>query len=98
MPVMSVRLSEEELRRLKAVAAEEHKEKSSVVRELLIDGLTYKALLAYRDGKVSLSTLSKTLGMSLSETIDLLAAFGLQAPINYDDYLHGVQTARKAVH
>ena len=41
--------------------------------------------------------LSKALGMSLSEAIDLLSSFGLQSPISYDDYLKGVETARKAI-
>ena len=97
MPVMSVRLSEQELKRLKTLAKEEDKEKSSVSRELLMDGLKYKMLLAYKEGKVSLAKLSKSLGMSLSEAVDLLSSFGLQSPISYDDYLKGVETARKAI-
>ncbi len=97
MPVMSVRLSEQELKRLKTLAKEQNKEKSSVARELLMDGLKYKMLLAYKEGKVSLSKLSKNLGMSLSEAIDLLSLFGLQSPISYDDYLQGAETARKAI-
>lgn len=97
MPVMSVRLSEQELKRLTSLAKEEDKEKSSVARELLMDGLKYKMLLAYKEGKVSLAKLSKALGMSLSEAIDLLSSFGLQSPISYDDYLRGVETARKAI-
>jgi len=97
MPVMSVRLSEQEFRRLSAVAAEETKEKSSVARELLMDGLKYKMLLAYKEGKASLSTLSRTLGMCVSETVDFLAVFGLQAPLSYDDYLKGFETVRKAL-
>ena len=47
MPVMSVRLTEQELKRLKALAAEEEREQSSVARELLMDGLKYKMLLSY---------------------------------------------------
>ena len=97
MPVMSVRLSEQELRRLKVLAKEENKEKSSVARELLMDGLKYKMLLGYKEGKISLAKLSKTLGMSLSETIDLLSSFGLESPVSYDDYLKGIETARKAI-
>ncbi|MBI2348690.1 MAG: hypothetical protein HYV05_08565 [Deltaproteobacteria bacterium] len=62
-----------------------------------MDGLKYKMLVAYKEGKVSLAKLSKSLGMSLSEAIDLLSSFGLQSPINYDDYLKGVETARKAI-
>ena len=98
MPVMSLRLSDQEFRRLSAVAAEETKEKSSVARELLMDGLKYKLLLAYKEGKASLATLSRTLGMSVSEAVDFLAAFGLHTPISYDDYLRGLETARKAIH
>ncbi len=36
--------------------------------------------------------------MTLSEAVDFLASFGLQAPINYDDYLQGIETARKSIH
>lgn len=90
-------MSEQVLRRVKALAKEEGKEKSSVARELLANGLKYKMLLAYKEGKVSLARLSKTLGISLSEAIDLLSLFGLQSPISYDDYLQGTETARKAI-
>ncbi len=47
MPVMSVRLTEQELKRLKTLAAEEKREQSSVARELLMDGLKYKMLVGY---------------------------------------------------
>ncbi len=96
MPVMSIRLSEKELKRLKTLA-EEDKEKSSLARELLANGLKYKMLLAYKDGKVSVAKLSKSLDLSLSEAIDLLSLFGLQSPISYDDYLQGVETAHKVI-
>jgi len=97
MPVMSVRLTEQELKRLKALAAEEEREQSSVARELLMDGLKYKMLVAYKEGKVSLAKLSKMLGITLSEVVDLLSSFGFQSPISYDDYLQGLETARKAI-
>lgn len=94
---MSVRLSEQELKRLKALAKEENKERSSLARELLMDGLRYKMLLGYKEGNVSLARLGKTLGISLSEAIDLLSSFGLESPVNYDDYLKGIEIARKAI-
>jgi predicted HTH domain antitoxin len=95
MPVLSVRLSEQELKRLQSLAKGEGKEKSSLARELIIDGLKYKKILAYKEGTISLSRLSKTLGLSLSEAIDLLASLGIPSPINYDDYLVGLETMRK---
>lgn len=45
----------------------------------------------YREGKLSLSTLSVKLELSVSETIDLLAEFGVASPIDYDDYLKGFE-------
>lgn len=97
MPVMSVRLSEAEEKRLARLAQQEDKEKSRLARELMRDGLKFKMLLAFKEGKVSLSELSRTLEMSFSEAIDFLASFGLECPISYDDYLAGVETARKVV-
>jgi hypothetical protein len=97
MSVMSVRLKEEEVKILKTLAKEEHKEKSSVARELMLDGLKYKMMIAYKEGRVSISRLSRTLELNLSETIDFLASLGLSAPISYDDYLAGIEIARKAI-
>jgi hypothetical protein len=63
-----------------------------------MDGLKYKMLLGHKEGKVSLAKLSKTLGISLSEAIDLLSSFGLESPVNHDDYLNptsGIQPRLK---
>ena len=95
MPVMSVRLSDKEVKLIQALAQEEDKEKSSEARELILDGIKYKMLLGYKQGKVSLGILAKKLGMSLSDALDLLASLGIPAPISYDDYLQGLETARK---
>jgi predicted HTH domain antitoxin len=94
MPVMSIRLSEKELKLIQGLAREEDKEKSSEARELILDGIKYKMLVGYRQGKVSLGTLAKRLGISLSETLDLLASLGIPAPITFDDYLQGSAAAR----
>lgn len=97
MPVMSLRLSEKELKRLKALAKVEEKEQSAEARELLADGLKYKMLVRYREGKISLGILGQMLELSLSETLDLLASFGISVPISYDDYLLGRETARRYI-
>ena len=95
MPVMSVRLSDKEVKLIQALAQEEDKEKSSEARELMLDGIKYKMLLGYKQGKVSLGILAKKLGMPLTDALDLLASLGIPAPISYDDYLQGLETARK---
>lgn len=61
-------------------------------------GSRRQMLLGYREGKVSLAKLSKTLDLTVSEALDLLAEFGLEAPISYDEYLQGVSVAHKAIH
>ena len=60
-----------------------------------MDGVKYKMLLNYKEGKASLGTLAKNMGMSLSDALDLLTSLGIPAPIRYDDYLQGLKTARK---
>ena len=49
----------------------------------------------YREGKLSLSTLASKLELSVSETIDTLSGFGVETPIDYDDYLKGFDVFRK---
>jgi len=97
MSVMSVRLNEKEVKILRTLAKEEHKEKSSVARELMLDGIKYKMMVAYKEGQVSISRLSRALELNLSETIDFLSSFGLETSIHYDDYLSGIETARKVI-
>ena len=89
MTVMSLRLSDRELRKIQNLSKVEAKERSKVVRELLEEGWIFHMLRLHREGKLSLGRLSKALGKSLSETIDLLGEFGQPSPIDYDDYLQG---------
>jgi hypothetical protein len=94
MPVMSVRFSDKEVRLIQRLAREEHKEKSSEARDLILEGLKYKMLVAYKQGEISLGTLAKKLGMPLTDTFDLLASLGVPAPISYVDHLQGLETAQ----
>ena len=69
-----------------------HKDRSTVARELLDYGWEFLMLRFYKQGKLSLSTLAANLELSVSETIDLLSEFGVESPIDYDDYLKGFET------
>ena len=95
MPVMSVRLSKQEAKKVFDLARLEDKEKSSEARELMMDGIKFKMLLAYKQGKISVGVLAKKLGLTLSESIDFLGSLGISSPIRYDDYLQGRETAKK---
>jgi hypothetical protein len=48
----------------------------------------------YKEGKLSLEGLAKKLDVSISETIDLLAELGIEAPIEFEDYLKGFEVFR----
>jgi hypothetical protein len=48
----------------------------------------------YKDRTLSLEGLAKKLDVSISETIDLLAELGIEAPIELGDYLKGFDVFR----
>jgi hypothetical protein len=49
----------------------------------------------YREGTLSLEGLAKKLDVSISEVIDLLSKFGIEAPIEFEDYLKGFDAFRE---
>ncbi|MBE7446008.1 MAG: hypothetical protein HS132_12465 [Planctomycetia bacterium] len=91
MSVISLRLKEREMKRINELSKMIHKDKSTVARELIEYGWEFLMIKLYREGKLSLSTLATRLELSVSETLDLLAEFGIESPIGYDDYLKGFE-------
>jgi len=91
MSVISLRLKDRELKRINELSKMVNKDKSTVARELIEYGWEFLMIKLYRDGKMSLSTLASKLELSVSETIDLLSEFGVESPIDYDDYLKGFE-------
>jgi predicted HTH domain antitoxin len=89
MSVISLRLKDRELKRINELSRMVHKDKSTIARELIEYGWEFLMIKLYREGKTSLGTLSSKLELSVSETIDLLAEFGVESPIDYEDYLKG---------
>jgi predicted HTH domain antitoxin len=43
----------------------------------------------YREGKLSLGTMAEKLDVSIVEAIDLLDEHGIEAPIEFEDYVRG---------
>jgi hypothetical protein len=65
------------------------------IKRAVLIVLTYKALQDYRAGRKSLGTLAKDLQMPLSAVLDLLAELGIEAPLDYEDYLESLETLRR---
>jgi hypothetical protein len=91
MGVISLRLKDKDLERLAELSKLERKDKSTIARELLEYGWEFLMLKYYREGKLSLGGLAKKLDISISEAIDLLAELGIEAPIEFEDYLRGFE-------
>jgi hypothetical protein len=90
MSVISVRLKEAEMQKIQELSLLEQKEKSAVARELINHGWEYFMIKRYRQGKLSLGALAQRLNVPVSDVIDLLAELGVEAPIEFEDYLKGL--------
>lgn len=95
MENLSIRLKEREIRFIEDWSKNREIDKSTAARELIEYGKIYLILKIYKDGKISLEKTAKELGLPISETIDLLAEFGINAPITSEDYLKGYNYERK---
>ena len=91
MGVISLRLKDKDLERIEELSKLERKDKSTIARELLEYGWEFLMVKYYKEGKLSLGSLAKKLDISISEAIDLLSKLGIEAPIEYDDYLKGLE-------
>lgn len=87
MSVMSLRLNKEEIDRISKLSAQKKEAKSAVIRELLNEGWIFYWLKLYNTGKVSIWKMAEELDLSINEVLDLLAEFGIESSIRYDDYL-----------
>ncbi len=90
MGVISLRLKDRELKRIETLSKKLRKDRSTVARELIDQGWEFLMIKRYKEGKLSLGGLAAELDVSLSEALDLLAELGVEAPIEYDDYLKGL--------
>lgn len=70
------------------------KDKSAAARELMEYGWTFALMEQYRKGRLSLGKLSQELGLSISETMDLLTEHGIQGHLDYEEYLKGLEHIR----
>lgn len=91
MGIISLRLKEKDLKRFGELSRLEHKDKSTIARELIEYGWDFLMVKYYKEKKLSLGGFAKKLNISISEAIDLLAEFGVETPIEFEDYLKGFE-------
>jgi len=91
MSVISLRLKDKDLERIEELSKLERKDKSTIARELIEYGWEFLMVKYYKEGELSLGGLAKKPDISISEAIDILSKLGIEAPIEYEDYLKGFE-------
>jgi len=70
-------------------------EMSKKVRELVDLGRVMLAIEKYRKSEASLEKAARIAGVSISKMIDVLRDHGVEANLEYEDYLKGLKSLRK---
>ena len=92
---LSIRIDEKDYKFLTSFAKEEQGDVSTAVRELVDLGRILLAVEKYKKSEASLEKAARLAGVSLSKMIDLLAEYGVESNLEYEDYLKGLKTLRK---
>jgi len=92
---LSIRIDEKDYKFLTSFAKEEQGDVSTAVRELVDLGRSMLAVEKYKKSEASLEKAARLAGVSLSKMIDLLAEYGVESNLEYEDYLKGLKTLRK---
>jgi predicted HTH domain antitoxin len=92
---LSIRVDDKYYKFLSSLAKEEQGDVSTAVRELVDLGRIMLAVEKYRKSEASLEKASRLAGVSLSKMMDILAEYGVEANLEYEDYLKGLETLRK---
>lgn len=92
---LSIRINDENYKFLSSLAKEERGDVSTAVRELVDLGRIMLAVEKYKKKEASLERAARLAGVSLSKMMDVLAEYGVEANLEYEDYLKGLKTARK---
>src|SRR5574341_759235 len=92
---LSIRINDDDYKFLASLAKEERGDMSTAVRELVDLGRIMLAVEKYKRSEASLERAARLAGVSLAKMMDLLAEYGVEANLEYEDYLKGLKTIRK---
>ncbi len=92
---LSIRVDDGDYHFLSSLAKEEKEDVSKKVRELVDLGRVMLAIEKYRKSEASLEKAARIAGVSISKMIDVLRDHGVEANLEYEDYLKGLKSLRK---
>ena len=88
-------MNDEDYRFLSALAREEKEDVSKKVREFVDFGRVMLAIEKYRRSEASIERAARVAGVSISRMIDILREHGIEANLEHEDYLQGLESLRK---
>jgi len=94
MKVKSIRLPDDIDRAIEYVSQNEKLEKTQSLRKLARIGFEAYVAKSYEKGKLTLRQASDLLGLTLSETIDLLQEMGVKGNIRTQDVMDSLRAIR----
>jgi len=92
---LSIRINDEDYRFLSVLAKEEKEDVSKKVRELVDLGRVMLAIEKYKRSEASIERAAKIAGVSISKVMDIFKEHGVEANLEYEDYLKGMKSLRK---
>jgi len=88
-------MGDEEYKFLSSLAKEEKENVSQTVRELVDLGRIMLAIEKYKKSEASIGKAAKIAGVSIAKMMDILSEHGIEANIEYEDYLRGLKSLKK---
>ena len=88
-------MNDEDYQFLSTLAKEERGDISKKVRELVDLGRMMLAIEKYKKSEASIGKSARIAGVSISKMVDILREHGIEANLEYEDYLSGLKSLRK---
>ena len=92
---LSIRMDDEDYRFLSVLAQEEKEDVSKKVRELVDLGRVMLAIEKYKKSEASIEKAAKMAGVSITKMMDIFKEHGVEANLEYEDYLKGLKSLKK---
>src|SRR3990167_4575398 len=92
---LSIRMDDDDYKFLSILAKEEKEDVSKAVRELVDLGRVMLAIGKYKKSEASIEKAAKIAGVPISKMMDIFKEYGVEANLDYEDYLMGLKTIRK---
>ncbi len=93
---LSIRIDDDDYKFLSVLAKKEKEDISKAVMELVDLGRVMLAIEKYKKSEASIEKAARIAGVFISEMMEIFKEYGVEANLEYEDYLKGLKSLRKA--